>query len=899
MGHNLSFDRKWPSIGPICLLSASHCSGDSSSLVIPKSDESDSRDPPERPDTGWQKTAIHVSSTINLHVTLPPGRLGGSIPFAPAISASKVQQPALTLRCSSYFTAEGDVMLRRHCLLFNYLVVFAALPCWARADVFHMAPGLTSLQFVTVGDPGNAADTVIMAKDGTTGYGSVPYTYRIGTYDVTNAQYVEFLNSKDPTGANLLGLWNDSMSGFLWGGIQMDMFGPDGDKYTAIAGRENHPVVAVTWYDAIRFANWLNNGQGQGDTETGAYTLLGGTPNPSNGLSITRNPGAKVFLPSENEWYKAAFYNANAGTYYQYPTSSNTKPISSDPTDLPNHANYMEKGYELGQPTDVGAYTETTSPCGAFDMAGNVWQWNESLIGNSSRGLRGGSFYNSYFDNLLSSVRADDLPTAEEGGSGFRVAAVVPEPSTAALAVVACGVMTCLMRSPRRSCREILMALPYRVKPIGACSHLFCVVALLTGATAKSESVQWISQFGTSLGDLSHGVFADGTGSVYATGATEGALAAPNPGDFDVFLRKYDSAGNVLWTRQLGTQTFDYGYGVSGDGMGNVYVSGVTLGSLSGAQIGNGDAFLNKFDSSGNLIWARQFGTTKGDGAWGVSADGAGSVYAAGYTFGSLGGPNVFSDRDAFLSRFDDAGNLLWSRQLGTSSQLDQAFGVTADKIGNVFITGETTGDLAGPNVGGNDAFVSKYDSTGNLIWTRQLGTSADDRGSGVSADGLGNVYVSGETGGDLSGNSFGNTDAFLGKYDSQGNLLWLRQAGTSDDDFGAGVSVDSSGSIYLAGTIGEIVGKPTDDAFVSRYDSAGNLLWTRQLGTTSIENTFAVSADGHGNVYTSGATYGNFGTANAGSYDAFVVKIGEAPEPASIYLLAMGGLVAFCAWKH
>jgi hypothetical protein len=658
----------------------------------------------------------------------------------------------------------------------------------------------------------------------------------------------------------------------------------------------------------MRFANWLNNGQptgpeGPGTTDTGAYTLNGAVYDNAALARVTRNVGARWWLPSADEWYKAAYYDPATGSYFDFPTRTSIPPNNNPPSqDTGNSANFWDtRGYATGDTdyplTDVGSYKLSIGPYGTFDQGGNVAEWNDTLFSGGDRGIQGGSWRGN-FAGLRAYGFSGELPPYQDWDLGFRMA-TVPEPSTLALAAVACGVITCLMRSPRRSWREILMALPYRVKPIGACIHLFCVVTLLTGAAAKSESVQWISQFGTSFGDLSHGVFADETGNVYATGATEGDLAAPNPGDYDVFLRKFDSAGNVLWTRQLGTQTFDYGYGVSGDGMGNVYVSGVTLGSLSGVQIGNGDAFLNKFDSSGNLIWARQFGTTKGDGAWGVSADGAGSVYAAGYTFGSLGGPNVFSDRDAFLSRFDDAGNLLWSRQLGTTSQLDQALGVTADKLGNVFISGETTGDLAGPNAGGNDAFVSKYDSTGNLIWTRQLGTSADDRGSGVSADGLGNVYVSGETGGALNGNSVGNTDAFLGKYDSQGNLLWLRQAGTRDDDFGAGVSVDSSGSVYLTGTIGEIVGKPTDDAFVSRYDSAGNLLWTRQIGTTSIDNSYAVSADGHGNVYASGTTYGDFGSANAGSYDAFVVKIGEAPEPASIYLLAMGGLVAFCARKH
>ena len=183
----------------------------------------------------------------------------------------------------------------------------------AQADVFNMGgtynqatgtwTGLASLQFVTVGNPGNAPDTAVMTTDGTTGYGSVPYTYQMGKYDVTNAQYAEFLTDK-ATSSDPYGLWNSYMSSDAEGGINRSGSGPY--MYTVKTGQGNQPVVDVTWFDTLRFANWLNNGQGNGDTETGSYTLLGGTPTPSNASTISRNPGAQWVLPSENEWYKAA-----------------------------------------------------------------------------------------------------------------------------------------------------------------------------------------------------------------------------------------------------------------------------------------------------------------------------------------------------------------------------------------------------------------------------------------------------------------------------------------------------------------------------------------------------------------------------------------------------------------
>ena len=295
----------------------------------------------------------------------------------------------------------------------------AALALFVLVAAFAADARAVTMAWSTVGNAGNANDG--------TGFGAVGYAYNIGTKDVTNSQYAEFLNTKDPTGANTLGLWNGNMAA-TFGGINFNPGNANGNKYTLISGAQNHPVNFETWYDTIRFANWLNNGQGSGDTESGAYTLLGGTPTPSNGLSIARNAGATIFLPSENEWYKAAYNIPGGSTYNLYPTSSSLTPNASGPTATPNSANYNNAVNNL---TDVGAYSGTTSPYGAFDMGGNVYQWNEALIG-SSRGLRGGSFNNSSI-GLLSSSRNGLVPSNGGFSIGFRVA-MVPEPSSLMLA---------------------------------------------------------------------------------------------------------------------------------------------------------------------------------------------------------------------------------------------------------------------------------------------------------------------------------------------------------------------------------------------------------------------------------------------------------------------------------
>ena len=317
-----------------------------------------------------------------------------------------------------------------------------------------------TFDWATIGNAGNAADS--------TGYGAVSYEYRIATTEVTNAQYAEFLNAVAAT--DTFGLYNTRMAG-NFGGISRS--GSSGSyTYAAQAGRENNPVTYVSWYDSIRFINWLHNGQGSGDTETGAYTLLGGTATPSNAATITRDTGASYFVPSEDEWYKAAYHDATAGTagtYFTYATGSNSIPVSDQPGDDPSAVNYFNNdgianGFNDGYVgtgstsfpsstnplTDVGAYTDADSPYGTFDQNGNVWEWNEALAG-SSRGLRGGSWFN-LAAILRSSDRANSNPSFESEDFGFRVASPVPEPASALLLTIGSALL--LRRHSRLTTRH-------------------------------------------------------------------------------------------------------------------------------------------------------------------------------------------------------------------------------------------------------------------------------------------------------------------------------------------------------------------------------------------------------------------------------------------------------------
>ncbi|MDO8684561.1 MAG: SUMF1/EgtB/PvdO family nonheme iron enzyme [Armatimonadota bacterium] len=286
------------------------------------------------------------------------------------------------------------------------------------------------METVEVGNAGNTADT--------TGYGSVAYTYNIGKYEVTAGQYTEFLNAKAKT--DKYGLYNPFMASNT-AGCQIQRTGGSGSyTYSIASDYANRPVNYVSYWDACRFANWLGNGQGNGSTEAGAYTLNGYNWNDGHGNTIQRNANWKWAVTSEDEWYKAAYYDPNkagGAGYWDYPTSSNTTPGRDMADASGNNANYYGNPYPIDSgkyTTVVGEFQNSDSPYGTFDQGGNIYEWNEAIRSEGSnyadRGLRGGSFYLP--DDFLqaSSYRYHYDTLSEFRHIGFRVSEVVPEPSS-------------------------------------------------------------------------------------------------------------------------------------------------------------------------------------------------------------------------------------------------------------------------------------------------------------------------------------------------------------------------------------------------------------------------------------------------------------------------------------
>jgi len=420
--------------------------------------------------------------------------------------------------------------------------------------------------------------------------------------------------------------------------------------------------------------------------------------------------------------------------------------------------------------------------------------------------------------------------------------------------------------------KRVLTLIPITV--VVLCLTLLLAVVILLPTVIPVSSVQaqgagpqidWIRQFGSTQGDVVMAICADSTGT-YVAGYTDGALPGwTNSGLTDAFVRKYDASGNELWTRQFGSGTFDSANAIcaySGGISPGIYVAGYTYGTLPG-QINAGqlDAFVRKYDASGNELWTRQFGSTKGEIALDICADSTG-IYVAGCTDGALPGWTNSGLTDAFVRRYDANGQHLWTRQFG-SIQDDSAKAISSTSTG-IYVAGNTEGTLPGPNSSGTGtAFVRSYLPNGNEGWTRQFGDHISASVNDICAISP-NIYVTGKTYG----------VAYVGKFSVSGDHLWTR--GFPGQDANA-ICADSTG-IYMAGwTIDALPGQGSfggDDAFVRKYGASGDELWTRQFGTIQDDRANAICADSTG-IYVGGWTMGALpGQSSSGSSDAFVVKV-------------------------
>ena len=431
-------------------------------------------------------------------------------------------------------------------------------------------------------------------------------------------------------------------------------------------------------------------------------------------------------------------------------------------------------------------------------------------------------------------------------------------------------------------------------------------VGTITGGTGGGSStttdsttnLTWTKQLGSSGHEFGLGVTTDSSDNIYVTGLTYEDVTCPIilfAGEEclytnrDIILIKYNSSGTKQWTKHYGED----GKGVTTDSSGNIYVTSYTDSDRS-------DIILIKYNSSGTKQWTKQLGASSGrfgDRGFGVTPDSSGNIYLSGDTWRSnLDGkidnsPRFRSETDLFLIKYNSSGTKQWTKQLKTPAS-DSCGAVTTDSSGNIYMTGSTKGGLSGAGwtnalIGQSDLFLIKFNSSGKKQWIKQLGTSDNDWGRGVTTDSSDNIYVSGITWGGLGGKKHeGKSDIFLIKFNSSGTKQWIRQFGTSGLDWGTdsciqagkGVTTDSSDNIYLTGrTPGGLDGNTSSggkDIFLVKYNSIGTKQWTKQLGTSDNDSGESVTTDSSGNIYVTGTTQGGLdGNTNSGKDDIFLVK--------------------------
>jgi hypothetical protein len=424
--------------------------------------------------------------------------------------------------------------------------------------------------------------------------------------------------------------------------------------------------------------------------------------------------------------------------------------------------------------------------------------------------------------------------------------------------------------------------------------NLFLATCLALGAcgvSAQTEVKVWSQLVGAANYDFGVGAAVDPFGNVVIGGPTQSSLGGPSAGLFDVFAGKYDASGHKLWLAQRGTGDIEYGFddlngGVCSDPFGNVFVVGRTKGALDGnVNRGGYDYFVVKFSATGNWLWTRQDGSANDDAGRAVATDSAGNVFVTGYVRGDLHGVTRVGSADVFLVKYDPAGTRLWTAIFG-SANVDESFGLTCDVDGNVIVTGWSDGSIEGnPYWGNGDNFLAKYDGNGQRLWLREWGTVNKDTGYALATDAARNLYLSGYTSGPLYGTPAGQRDVFLAKFDAGGTNLWGRQIGTPEHDQGWGVAADAAGNVFLAGQAGARLGSDPAagglDVLVAKYDTDGNQVWLRQLGSTNDDLARAIAMDTNGNVFVTGWSYGDFdGSTNAGLADVLLVKYAPANSP-------------------
>jgi hypothetical protein len=414
---------------------------------------------------------------------------------------------------------------------------------------------------------------------------------------------------------------------------------------------------------------------------------------------------------------------------------------------------------------------------------------------------------------------------------------------------------------------------------------------------ADAQQLDWAKSIGGASFDWGYSIAVDDSGNVYTTGTFNGTVDF-NPGSanynltsaggFDVFLTKFNSTGNLLWAKSMGGANTDVALEIGIDFSGSVYVTGYFAGvadfdpgsgvlNLDASSTNYTDIFISKFDSYGNLIWAKGIGGINTDIAQSIALDSQGNVYTIGKFTGSVDfnpGPGLFiltatsnSDSDMFILKLDPNGNFILAKQIESISSAPSNLAIAVDDSANIYSCGTLSGIAdfdPGMGVynltsaGSSDIFVSKLDAGGNFVWAKRMGGTGSEAATSIALDSYGNIYTTGLFNGNVDFDpGLGNynlsspigEDIFISKLDVLGNFVWAKQIGSSlnNSEIGISIAIDDSNYVYSTGLfrgtadfdpgpgVFNLTAVPNalsyPDAFISKLDASGNFEWAVKMG--------------------------------------------------------------------
>lgn len=390
-------------------------------------------------------------------------------------------------------------------------------------------------------------------------------------------------------------------------------------------------------------------------------------------------------------------------------------------------------------------------------------------------------------------------------------------------------------------------------------------------------------QFGSNQADYSFDMIIGAASTIWVVGKTAGNMpATASFGNQDGFLSRFD--GSSLMHTPIGTNQMDMATVLGLHASGKVTVAGQTSGDYAGPTGGSDDLFLVQYDVLGAELWRKQIGNTANESVTGMAIDLANNIVMTGRTDGPIDiATSLLGLTDSWVGKLDALGNPSWFAQLGVAGANTQANSIATDpNSGDIYIAGDTDGILdATGAAAGLDIFVAKYNPTGALLWLKQIGSSGDESVSSIAVDDLGNILISGHSNADLDGTGAnvhaGNLDIFAAKLSAAGNMLWLRQMGSIDEDQSYDMALAASGDIYLCGYSRGDLASPTaggSDIVLVKLDAAGNPLWKRQFGSPQNDEARNVAIDSNGDIVLSGITEDQLdGNLSQGNSDVFIVR--------------------------